>query len=228
MREPVGGADDKSVERVAPVEAGSAGCSGIGGVWPFGEVGRPALLGITDDFAVFVTLVGVAGDFDVGVLGLGEGFRVGDGFRSPASSERGAMRTPSWICCPSRRLSASVIGSRKCRSISFCTKLLGTDSRANPSTMVSGWTRLSQALCWGVRGVTRVVRLAARPSAVDSPLSSETTAFHTVVKLEPGSSVNDASPWSLRYPGFKHKTVQNHVWRQSNCPHSYAQVWTGG
>ncbi len=81
MREPVGGADDKSVERVAPVEAGSAGCSGIGGVWPFGEVGRPALLGITDDFAVFVTLVGVAGDFDVGVLGLGEGFRVGDGFR---------------------------------------------------------------------------------------------------------------------------------------------------
>jgi hypothetical protein len=42
----------------------------------------------------------------------------------------------------------------------------------------------------------RVVRLMATPSAVDSPLSSETTAFHTVVKLEPGSSVNDVSPWS--------------------------------
>ncbi len=53
MREPVGGADDKSVERVAPVEAGSTGGGGVGGVWSFGEVGRPALLGITDDFAVF-------------------------------------------------------------------------------------------------------------------------------------------------------------------------------
>ncbi|EUA43603.1 hypothetical protein I553_8681 [Mycobacterium xenopi 4042] len=28
-----------------------------------------------------------------------------------------------------------------------------------------------------------------------SPLSSETTAFHTVAKLELGSSVNDGSPW---------------------------------
>ncbi len=42
----------------------------------------------------------------------------------------------------------------------------------------------------------RVVPLAAIPSAFGSPLSSETTAFHTVLKPEPGSSVNDASPWS--------------------------------
>ena len=40
-----------------------------------------------------------------------------------------------------------------------------------------------------------VVRLGEVPSAVVSPLSSDTTAFQTVAKPEPGSSVNDASPW---------------------------------
>ena len=40
--------------------------------------------------------------------------------------------------------------------------------------------------------MTRVLRLVVAPlSGVDSPLSSETTAFHTDVKPEPGSSVND-------------------------------------
>src|SRR6202012_5475640 len=108
----------------------------------------------------------------------------------------GAMRTPSCTCWPSRRLSASVMGASRWRSISFWTKLLGTDNRANPSTIVSGWTRFSHAFCCGVRGGMRAVRLMGKPAAVDSPLSSETTAFHTVVKLEPGSSVNDVSPWS--------------------------------
>src|SRR6478752_7660513 len=82
------------------------------------------------------------------------------------------------------------MGVRRCRSISFWTKTLGTDNRANPSTMVSGCTRFSQALCCGVSGAVSGDPLA------DSPLSSERTAFHTVANPEPGSSVNDTSPWS--------------------------------
>ncbi len=87
------------------------------------------------------------------------------------------------------------MGARRWRSISFCTKLLGTDSSAKPSTMVSGRTRFSQARCWGVSGLMSVMRFTGAPSAVASPLSSETTAFHTVLKPDPGSSANDASPW---------------------------------
>ena len=41
----------------------------------------------------------------------------------------------------------------------------------------------------------RALWLAIPFSEGDSPLSSETTACHTDVKPEPGSSVNDASPW---------------------------------
>ena len=44
-----------------------------------------------------------------------------------------------------------MIGSRRWRSISFCTNGVGTDSRAKPSVMTSGLTSLNQALCWGVR-----------------------------------------------------------------------------
>ena len=52
-----------------------------------------------------------------------------------------------------------------------------------------------------------------------SPLSSETTAFHTVVKLELGSSVNDASPWfsvGYNYPR-RGETVHRVIYR---CGHN--------
>jgi hypothetical protein len=51
-----------------------------------------------------------------------------------------------------------------------------------------------------------------------SPLSSETTPFHTLVKLELGSSVNDASPWFS--VGLQLSQARR------NCPHGYPQVWT--
>jgi hypothetical protein len=37
--------------------------------------------------------------------------------------------------------------------------------------------------------------LAPGPSAESSPLSSDTTALQTAGKVDPGSSVNDGSPW---------------------------------
>lgn len=50
-----------------------------------------------------------------------------------------------------------------------------------------------------------------------SPLSSETTALHTVAKLELGSSVNDRSPWFDLEPSQAAR----------KCSHAYPQVWTG-
>ncbi len=62
--------------------------------------------------------------------------------------------------------------------------------------------------------------LPARPSSVESsPLSSETTALQTVAKLDPGSSVNDGSPW--------YDVKAQPLAATTNCPHSYPQVWTG-
>lgn len=61
MGESIGGTDDESLERVAPIEAGAARSAGVGGQWPFGKVVGPVLLG-PDDFAVlaaFVSLVDV-------------------------------------------------------------------------------------------------------------------------------------------------------------------------
>lgn len=63
-----------------------------------------------------------------------------------------AIRTPNSTFSPSLRESASTMGPRRCRSISFCTKLEGTESSAKPSAMVSGLTRVSQARCCGVSG----------------------------------------------------------------------------
>ena len=49
MREPIGGTDDERVERVAAVEAGSAGGGGrFAAVRALGEVRRPALLSIAE------------------------------------------------------------------------------------------------------------------------------------------------------------------------------------
>ena len=58
-----------------------------------------------------------------------------------------AMRTPNSTRWPSCRLRAEMIGSRRWRSISFWTNDVGTDSRAKPSVMTSGFTSFSQALC---------------------------------------------------------------------------------
>lgn len=78
-----------------------------------------------------------------------------------------------------------------------------------------------RSLLWGEGDQSRAVG----GSAVGDRLAVEleTTAFHTVVKLEPGSSANDASPWFSNVPGRS----TTHAWRQNNCPHSYTQVWTG-
>ena len=62
-----------------------------------------------------------------------------------------AIRTPNSTRWPSWRLNAVIIGSRRWRSISFCTKLVGTESKAKPSVMTSGLTSFNQALCCGVR-----------------------------------------------------------------------------
>jgi hypothetical protein len=51
-------------------------------------------------------------------------------------------------------------------------------------------------------------------------LSSATTELHTVANDEPGSSVNDRSPWS-------ESRARNELRRRRICPHSYPQVWTG-
>ena len=111
---------------------------------------------------------------------------------SPGSG--GAMRTPSSMRWPRRRLSASTICVCRCRSISFCTKLLGTDSSANPSAMVSGLTRVSQARCCGVSGgVVRSSLVVDGPSG-SSPLSSETTVFHTAANGASRIAVNDENP----------------------------------
>src|SRR4051812_38145802 len=89
-----------------------------------------------------------------------------------------------------------MIGSRRCRSISFCTKLVGTESRANPSVMTSGLTSFNQALCCGVRfggGDSPLTELRA----VVSPVSSASTVFHTATKGGSGAAVNDRHPLKL-------------------------------
>src|SRR6476620_11835871 len=107
-----------------------------------------------------------------------------------------------------------MIGSRRCRSISFCTKLVGTESRAKPSVITSGLTSLSQALCCGVRVDGAGAPLVASPAGV-SPLSSAITVFHTATKGGSGSAVND---------GYPLKLVQGTTKRtRTNCPHSYPQ-----
>src|SRR3954453_11880726 len=135
----------------------------------------------------------------------------------PSSGSSGpgvAILTPSSKRWPSCRLSAEMIGSRRCRSISFCTKLVGTESRAKPSVMTSGLTSFNQALCCGVRFGGGGSPLTELPAVV-SPFSSASTVFHTATKGGSGSAVND------RYPL---KLVQGTTKRtQTNCPHSYPQ-----
>src|SRR6476469_10951527 len=108
-----------------------------------------------------------------------------------------------------------MIGSRRWRSISFCTNGVGTDSRANPSVMTSGWTSFNQALCWGVR-VGRVVSPLRVSPVSESPLSSATTLFQTATKGGSGSAVNDEHPLEAG-----RKTTEGTM---TNCPHSYPQV----
>src|SRR6476659_7372109 len=86
-----------------------------------------------------------------------------------------------------------MIGSRRWRSISFCTNGVGTDSRANPSVMTSGCTSFNQALCWGVRVGRVESKLRVAPVSA-SPLSSATTLFQTATEGGSGSAVNDEYP----------------------------------
>src|SRR5688572_17997857 len=107
-----------------------------------------------------------------------------------------------------------MMGSRRCRSISFCTNGVGTDSSAKPSVMTSGLTSFNQALCCGVRVGGAESPLTGPVGAV-SPLSSATTVFQTATKGGSGSAVNDEYPLKLG-PGTTEGTM-------TNCPHSYPQ-----
>ncbi len=107
-----------------------------------------------------------------------------------------------------------MIGSRRWRSISFCTKLVGTDRRAKPSVMTSGLTSLSHALCWGVRFGAAGSPLAAADDEV-SPFSSASTVFHTATKGASGSALNY---------GYPLEPVQGtRIRTKTNCTHSYPQ-----
>ena len=86
-----------------------------------------------------------------------------------------------------------MIGSRRWRSISFCTKLVGTDRRAKPSVITSGLTSFSQALCWGVRFGAAGSLLAPADEEV-SPFSSASTVFHTATNGASGSALNYGYP----------------------------------
>ena len=113
-----------------------------------------------------------------------------------------------------------MIWVRRWRSISFWTKLLGTDSSAKPSAIVRGLTSVNQARCWGVSGgVVGSAAGSSGPSGL-SPLSSATTVFHTAANGAPGSAVNDENPLFSSVEGRQTKTM-------TSCPHSYPQVWTG-
>src|ERR1700682_5090431 len=108
-----------------------------------------------------------------------------------------------------------MIGSRRGRLISFLTKLVGTESRANPSVMTSGFTSFNHALCCGVRPGGVDSPLMGAPARV-SPLSSATTVFQTATKGGAGSAVNDGYPL-----GGGPETTKGTM---TNCPHSYPQV----
>src|SRR6195952_1832630 len=125
------------------------------------------------------------------------------------------IRTPSSTRWPSCRLNAEMIGSRRCRSISFWTKLVGTDNRANPSVITSGLTSFNQALCCGVSVGVAGSPLSGPPVRV-SPLSSASTIFQTATNGGSGSAVNDGNPLRL-VQGTTKRT-------KTNCPHSYPQA----
>src|SRR5215207_9935606 len=108
-----------------------------------------------------------------------------------------------------------MIGSRRWRSISFCTNGVGTDNRANPSVMTSGLTSFNHALCWGVRLGSEESPLIVSMGRV-SPLSSATTLFQTATNGGSGSDGNDAHPLEAD-PETTEGTI-------TNCPHSYPQV----
>src|ERR1700682_4009069 len=108
-----------------------------------------------------------------------------------------------------------MIGSRRCRSISFWTKLVGTESKAKPLVMTSGFTIFNHALCCGVRPGGVDSPLMGAPARV-SPLSSATTVFQTATKGGSGSAVNDGYPLE----GGPETTKGT----MTNCPHSYPQV----
>src|SRR5271165_2308038 len=110
---------------------------------------------------------------------------------------------------------------RRCpRSISFWTKLLGTDNNAKPSAIVNGLTSVNQARCWGVRWDDEESPLTPDGDPLSlSPLSSATTMLQTSAKGESGSSVNDEYPLVVG-PMSTNCAI-------GGCPHSYPQVWTG-
>src|SRR3982074_12874 len=108
-----------------------------------------------------------------------------------------------------------MIGSRRWRSISFCTKGVGTHRKAKPSVLTSGRTSFSQALCCGVRTVTVESPLSASPASA-SPLSSATTLFQMATKGGSGSAFNDEYPLEAGPETTKGTTT--------NRPHSYPQV----
>ena len=220
MGEAVRRADDEGVERVAPVEAGALGAVGVLRS-SVDEIRRPAFVGTGECFAVFVDLVGV----NLRLRKPGIVVDGGSGRPAPApdgsdpgnqvslSAWAGAIRTPNSTRCPSRRLSASVICERRWRSISFWTKLLGTDSSAKPSTMVRGCTSLSQARCWGVRGRRRVAVFSVEFGDHVVPHGGESESGVIGQRRIPPGSVAGAWPVTTDTT-----TV---------CPHSYPQLWTG-
>ena len=135
MSEPVGCSDDERVEGVAAIQTDRVGVAG-GVVRTGAEVGRPAFLG--------------AGRASRSSSTSSASVRPAPAVKplSPpsASSPVGAaMRVTEFDALT--QLAAQRVDDRLACSISFCTKGVGTDSRANPSVMTSGLTSFNQALC---------------------------------------------------------------------------------
>ena len=124
----------------------------------------------------------------------------------------GAMRIASSTRCPRWRLSASTIRVRRCRSISFCTKLLGTDKQGEPFGDRQRFDeRQPGALLRGERVDDGAGRWPARWLSAASSLSSATTVFHTAANGASGSAVNDDNPLVHRSRADKETMTAVHI-----------------
>lgn len=152
MGEPVGGADDERVERVAAVEARAGGDGRVDGMRPLGEVIRPARLGAVNGLAVFQRLVGVERGVIAGkgAVGSRERLRRRDqgvldivGWGSDADSQLDLLSEPA----------AERIGDRSPQMpFDLVLHEAARDrQQGKSSTIVSGRTKFSHARCCGVR-----------------------------------------------------------------------------
>ena len=80
VREPIRSADDKSVEGVAPIQAGAAGGLRVAAVGTLGEVVGPVLMRAVEDLEVFLDVICFGGPVFGRCTGAVVGFIVTDAF----------------------------------------------------------------------------------------------------------------------------------------------------